>query len=344
MTRQIQRISISDKPRPPGYEVTLLRRKTVPEVSSLPVSQIDQKVKVESHVKRSSNSIKRLSDSMLFTTINISAENRQYHVIKISNIPWCISLNNIKSILSNLTMPNPDKFVQNIHIMMDKHTGKTLDHAYIEVLSDKETIAETIKFYRRPPVKGRKLCLTESSQDDLMGDLYPGWKDSLGVGSFKAISNDTNIQSQPGLIEREDYEALLAVCRDFKLHFSRKCAERPFEHFISLLVKYPWDQPHRITTLQRDHLYEYYKQATGILKEHLSRYHTIFDSTLLQRMIRGAIQSPGLTVPQKKGVLKASACTCPEDLSHLLIQKSPETAATEDSAPPFGDSFFSFRI
>ncbi|OAD66310.1 hypothetical protein PHYBLDRAFT_152635 [Phycomyces blakesleeanus NRRL 1555(-)] len=329
--RQIENKSINEKPKPPGYEVGLLRKRAIPEVAPRPVQQSNEKVKVETHVKRSSNSIKRLSDSMLFNSMSIS-------------IPWCISLSNIRSILTNLTMPNPDKCVQNIHIIMDKHTGKTLDHAYIEVLSDKQTIVEAIKTYRRPPVKGRRLSLSESSQDDLMSDLYPGWKDSLGISSFKANGDDTNIQNQPGLIEREDYEALLAVCRDFKLHFSRKCAERPFEHFISLLIKYPWDQPQRITTLQRDHLYEYYKQATGILKEHLFRHQAIFDPTLLQRMVRGAIQSPGLTVPQKKGILKASLCVCPDDLSHLLVQKSPETTATEDSAPPFENSFFSIQI
>lgn len=76
--------------------------------------------------------------------------------------------------------------------------------------------------------------------------------------------------------------------------------------------------------MQRDHLYEYYKQATGILDSekimmtwsidleyaailhgHVSKPYTNLDHTLLPRMIRAALQSPGLTIPQKKGILKA---------------------------------------
>ncbi|KAI7870652.1 hypothetical protein BDF14DRAFT_1501391 [Spinellus fusiger] len=265
---------------------------------------------------------------MAFNSLGINKETNHYEVIKISNIPWGISLNEIKCLLSNLMMPNQNQVVQAIHVMMNKSTGKTLSLAFVEVLSDKEETARTIRTLKRPPVKGRKLFFEQSSQHELMKELYPGWTTYFPSEGASVVSED--FQLQPGLIQRGEYESLLAVCRNFKLHFSRKCGERPFEHFISLLVKYPWDQPHIITTLQRDHLYEYYKQATAILRGHISKTHSTLDPTLLPRMIRGAIQSPGLTIPQKKGILTASASYCPSDLAHLLVQKPPETVSENE--------------
>lgn len=42
-----------------------------------------------------------------------------------------------------------------------------------------------------------------------------------------------------------------------------------------------------------------------ILKNHLSKPYVNLDRTLMTRMVRAAVQCPGLTIPQKKGVLLA---------------------------------------
>ncbi|KAF7723835.1 hypothetical protein EC973_001560 [Apophysomyces ossiformis] len=185
-------------------------------------------------------------------------------------IPWSISLSEIKAIFSDVATPSPKDVAQNIHVMMNKATGKTMSDAYVEVAMN-VSISDAIKKIKRAPVKGRKLFLMESSQGELMSKLFTGWpgefkKDGTGVLPpcvVDDLNSSTANKSPPSLIQRRDFESLLAVCRNYKLHFSRKCGERPFEHFISLLCKFPWDQPQILTTMQRDHLYEYYKQATG---------------------------------------------------------------------------------
>ncbi|KAG0168522.1 hypothetical protein DFQ30_004656 [Apophysomyces sp. BC1015] len=239
------------------------------------------------------------------------------------------------AIFSKVATPGIDNVAQNIHVMMNKATGKTLSDAYVEVAMD-VNVVESIKKIKRTPIKGRKLFLMESSQGELMSKLFAGWpgkfkRDGTGILDHPAgddLDPLTVEKSPPSLIQRKEFESLLAVCRNYKLHFSRKCGERPFEHFISLLSKFPWDQPHIITTMQRDHLYEYYKQATAILQSHVSKPYTSLDPTLMHRMTRAALISPGLTVPQKRGILKASTMECPIDLAHLLEKQLPELHTT----------------
>ncbi|KAI9285956.1 hypothetical protein BC943DRAFT_322172 [Umbelopsis sp. AD052] len=64
-------------------------------------------------------------------------------------------------------------------------------------------------------------------------------------------------------ITRQEINSLLTICRNYKIHFSRKCPERPFENIMSIVCKYPWYQPELVTALQRDHIYECLKLAIG---------------------------------------------------------------------------------
>jgi hypothetical protein len=49
-----------------------------------------------------------------------------------------------------------------------------------------------------------------------------------------------------------------------KLHFSRKCAERPFEFIVTILSKMPWESYDAISLLQRDHIFEMLKSKNLI--------------------------------------------------------------------------------
>ncbi|KAI9265167.1 hypothetical protein BDA99DRAFT_507933 [Phascolomyces articulosus] len=113
------------------------------------------------------------------------------------------------------------------------------------------------------------------------------------------------------------------------MRYSRKCPERPFENYISMMIKFPWSTPEIITTMQRDHLYEYYKLATATLRFHLNKpYHQI-NNTLMMRMVRTALVCPGLTVNQKKGILTSSEIPCPEDLTHYLESPLDEQSSSQ---------------
>ncbi|KAI9491525.1 hypothetical protein BDB00DRAFT_832595 [Zychaea mexicana] len=176
--------------------------------------------------------------------------------------------------------------------MIDKSTGKTFKEAYVE-LNTIEDVFVAIRRIKSPNIKGRRVYITKSTQEALFRAVFPEWDGmfihdkptfvdteqddgeekmttTTTVGCSLMMANHTTASTNatavvpPLLVKPDEYEALLSICRNYKACFSRKCPERPFENFISIMVKFPWDTPDIITTMQRDHLYEYYKLATGM--------------------------------------------------------------------------------
>ncbi|ORZ02501.1 hypothetical protein BCR43DRAFT_481644 [Syncephalastrum racemosum] len=337
----------------PKWSQVANRKKTAPALTSKSVAHVKSpdtfnemglvpQPGIQPRSAKSANSVKLLAESLSYLTLSAASKQRTgrsepYPVIRISNIPWSITLTELRSLVSHVNMPSPDEHAQNVHVIINKSTGKTMADAYIEVLSEQD-VQKAVNSYKHPPIKGRKVFIVPSSQDQMLADLFPEWPGQFvhGVPVLDNKEPPTSIVDDdeatapppPPLIQRQEFESLLQICRNFKVHFSRKCGERPFENFISLLVKFPWDQPQIITTLQRDHLYEYYKLATMILKNHLSKPYVNLDRTLMTRMVRAAVQCPGLTIPQKKGVLLAGGATCPPNLEYLLVP--PPTEDAED--------------
>ncbi|CAG8493881.1 17208_t:CDS:10 [Acaulospora morrowiae] len=268
-------------------------------------------------------------------------------------IPWDVSLKEIKAFFSAFKLPNASLYAQCIHIIMDRTTGKTLSEAYVELatLADAHRAVDTRNM---KPLKGRLVSCMRSSQEDLMRAIFPKWKGEFS-GCDAVVTADV-LQSSPTVphvpyITREEMNSLLVVCRNYKLHFSRKCAERPFENIISVLVKFPFHQGDLYTTLQRDLLFEMLKLAIESLKIHLSKdYHRI-DETLLERMMRAGIMTPVFTERQKLMILQVSGMALPEDLQDRLspfkkdddeMDHDPEinnqVNSTPDATRPSGSS------
>ncbi|CAG8794176.1 2279_t:CDS:10 [Gigaspora margarita] len=160
-------------------------------------------------------------------------------VIKLTNIPWDVSLKEIKTFLSAFKLPNASLYAQCIHIIMDRTSGKTLSEAYIELATSAEA-NRAVDTRNMKPLKGRLVSCMRSSQEDLMRAVFPKWKGEFS--GCDAVVTSEILQSSPTVpqipfITREEMNSLLVVCRNYKLHFSRKCAERPFENIISVLVK-----------------------------------------------------------------------------------------------------------
>ncbi|RIA94493.1 hypothetical protein C1645_864949 [Glomus cerebriforme] len=241
-------------------------------------------------------------------------------VIKLTNIPWDISLKEVRTFFSVFKIPSASLYGQSIHIIMDRSTGKTLSEAYVEFA----TIAEAqraVDTRNMKPLKGRLVSCVRSCQEDLMKAVFPKWKGEFS--GCDAIITDEILQSDRSvlhipLITREEINSLLVVCRNYKLHFSRKCAERPFENIISVLVKFPFHQENLYTTLQRDLLFEMLKLAIESLKVHLNKEYHRIDETLLERMMRAGILTPVFTERQKLVILQVSNLTLPEDLQDRL--------------------------
>ncbi|KAI8143848.1 hypothetical protein BJV82DRAFT_656768 [Fennellomyces sp. T-0311] len=286
---------------------------------------------------KANNATKLLSDSLAFSISAVNyppARSTKFPVIKISNIPWSISIQEIEQLFSYVNLPDQQQIGQCIHVLINKSTGKTQSEAYIEVATEHDAYI-AVKHFPHTPVKGRKLYIAKSSQEKLFQKIFPQWKGTFMDGrpfflNDRGKAVDITTMTPPPLVERQEFESTLAICRNYKLHFSRKCGERPFESLISIMVKFPWDRPNIITTMQRDHLYEYFKLATGVLHNHLLKSSCTLDKGLMQRMVHAALTCPGLTVPQKKGILTASGEYCPENLVHFIEPLEDSSGATED--------------
>jgi len=167
---------------------------------------------------------------------------------------------------------------------------------------------------------------------------------TMGTGIIYGGMN-TDYAKDGCFLTRDEVSAILLVCKNYKLHFSRKCAERPFENVISIVSKIPWHIPKIINTLHRDHIFELLKRKiikkkffylkfqsiyviylnikslllTNItfiiyiyivslesLKTHLSKEYINISPTLMNRLIRSGICCPGFTDKQKNMILNFS--------------------------------------
>ncbi|KAJ3359952.1 hypothetical protein GGF32_008855 [Allomyces javanicus] len=125
-------------------------------------------------------------------------------------------------------------------------------------------------------------------------------------------------QYPPCFLTRNEINQILAVCKNYKLFFSRKCAQRPFENVVTILLKFPWHQRALVSTLQRDHMFEMAKLCIESLHQHLIKpYHQI-DPSLMDRLLRAVLMVPAFTEKQKTIVLDASGHACPSAFTHLL--------------------------
>ncbi|CAG8447809.1 11671_t:CDS:10 [Scutellospora calospora] len=245
-------------------------------------------------------------------------------VVKLTNIPWDVSLKEIKTFLSAFKLPNVSLYAQCIHIIMDRTSGKTLSEAYIELATPAEA-HRAVDTRNMKPLKGRLVSCMRSSQEDLMRAVFPKWKGEFS--GCDAVVTSEMLQSTPHVpfITREEMNSLLV------LHFSRKCAERPFENIISVLVKFPFHQGNLYTTLQRDLLFEMLKLAIESLKIHLSKEYHRIDDTLLERMMRAGIMTPVFTERQKLMILQVSGMTLPADLQDRLTPFKKEETEQQGS-------------
>ncbi|KAG0235469.1 hypothetical protein BGW42_005255 [Actinomortierella wolfii] len=410
--------------------------------------------------------------------VGMRPQSWKWAVVRITNIPWDISLQDMAAFFAGFPMPPEHLLPQHVHILMDRSTGKTFNSAFVELAMTPQQAGLVAQSRNFKVLKGRLVTVELSSQDELLRSIFPKWTGQFiqgepvlhlqqqdgsktigsttgtGVGRGKgaasatavststmstsnanhtgpgstggsnssghetvrpvksvggmenvdddppkmessrplstSVSNSTLASSYdsinkyaapqeaptpspthstsqsmlfasdpatPPFVTRDEINALLVVCRNYKLHFSRKCAERPFENILSIITKYPWHQPQLVLPLHRDHIFELLKLSIESLRVHLSKdFHTIHP-TLLERMVRCAILTPAFTERQKAMVLHVAGCPCPENLlpwmspppstqqqQQQVLQKhqslSPnapaETSATAAPAEPTG--------
>ncbi|KAJ3074106.1 hypothetical protein HK102_005875 [Quaeritorhiza haematococci] len=276
-------------------------------------------------------------------------------VIKMRNISWDLSITDVENFLRPAKVHvahRPPYFTQAVHIIINRATGKTCSDCFIEFPSEVEA-RRALESHHRGVLKGRVVTLEMSNQADLMRMLFarpirdeegnvldPATAASQNFARDDRARNDSSENSflhttnslRPGTsdgidthLSRDDINAILQICRNFKLHFSRKCAERPFENIISILCKTPWYKAGAITTMHRDHIFEMTKLSMESLRIHLSKdYCNTISPTLMERMARAGLAVPTFTEKQKLMLLNIANMECPPEMSEFVYQ--PELA------------------
>ncbi|KNC98165.1 uncharacterized protein SPPG_06569 [Spizellomyces punctatus DAOM BR117] len=299
----------------------------------------------------------------------------KFAVLKLSNIAWNLSISDVVAYFAPFKVPvshlSPH-YTQGVHIIMNRATGKTQSDCFVEFPSYTEA-QRSLDLHARGILKGRIVVAQWSSQAELMDALFPHRSSGLqtdtqgnpsvetsalqgtmdkrcndtfqsrrAVGSGLVYGQSSSSQLKEGVyLLREEINALLLVCRNYKLHFSRKCAERPFENIISIICKIPWHEPHLVSTSHRDHVFEMLKLSLESLSIHLSRHDHHIDGSLMMRMVRAGLCVPLFTERQKVTLLNVAGLPCPKDLAPFVYNppqvqpsRSPDAKDRARSATP----------
>ncbi|KAI8917017.1 hypothetical protein DFJ77DRAFT_547854 [Powellomyces hirtus] len=297
---------------------------------SSPCEAIDQD-KEQALMKASTNSLVVL----LHLRPNVTPTG-SFAVLKLSNIAWNLSLADVASYFAPFTIPIghvAPHYTQGVHIVMNRATGKTHSDCFVEFPTYTDA-QRALDLHSRGILKGRIVVTQWSTQAELVDVLFPHRaghfketkimehdscpEDAYGEGGLMSGQPLATSSKEGVFLLREEINALLLVCRNYKLHFSRKCAERPFENIISIISKVPWHEPHLISTSHRDHLFEMLKLALESLRVHLDRYDHNIDETLMERMVRAGLCVPLFTERQKVTLLNVAQMPCFPDLARFV--------------------------
>lgn len=141
--------------------------------------------------------------------------------------------------------------------MMDRMTGKTLSFCYLEFTSEREA-QRAMDYGNQKMLKNRLITISRCSSQEFLATTFPKWQ-----SGFHGIQPNypTHAVFNP-FITSEEINSILIICKNYKLHFSRKCAERPFENIISIVTKYPWEN-NWVTVAHKDAIFDMLKSSMG---------------------------------------------------------------------------------
>lgn len=151
-------------------------------------------------------------------------------IVKITNIPYGCTRTEIVAFLGRnaqiLAQPEGAPF-HAVHIMMDRHTGKT-NEAFVELKTAKEAsivvqqVDKRLKIGRHAKIGDRDVTVTVVSQADFMAELFPRAKNVEWYGPVPRIINKLE-EYRPGLFST-GFEGFL---QNEELVFMAKHADIP---------------------------------------------------------------------------------------------------------------------
>ncbi|KAL2842218.1 hypothetical protein BJY01DRAFT_256788 [Aspergillus pseudoustus] len=229
-------------------------------------------------------------------------------VVKISNIPYSITKQEIFQFLGRQArLITPDNGCP-IHIIMERSTAKTMD-CYVEFQSQtdaKDTVIRINRIYetgRAPRLGNRHVEVELTDQNELLKDLFPRAKCIVWRGGMPYLmpNDDPYCSGFTGFFTRE--EIILAIRHAEIPHrspFQEKCPQRSYESTISTLYKYPWYAPELYTVHDRNQLFELANRHIMSLVSRVKRVNTVgLDQKLLHDLLQAGLRCPAFNERQK---------------------------------------------
>ncbi|EMR11448.1 hypothetical protein PNEG_00467 [Pneumocystis murina B123] len=269
-----------------------------------------------------------LKDSLVlenpFSDISTLVTPQDWTCLKISNIPWDLSIESIHEFLGkNARIAPYNVHSQSIHFIMDRMSAKTQSECYVELSSrnDAQRLAER----RSGKLLGsRNVILEIATQEELMNRIFPKWK-----GEWKGVNPyvDENLKSirqfsvpKAEIVTREELNSLINHVKTYRSPYSRKCPQRPFEDFISILAKFPWHKGDFYTVSQRDLLHSSLITLIEILKGHFKKGRLIeLNFRLLERLVHAGTTNTCFTEKQKFEIFKMAGLSCNFETNRISL-------------------------
>lgn len=241
-------------------------------------------------------------------------------VIKIADIPYTSSKQELTAFVGRQAqinrMPEGSPY-HAVHIIMERESGKTQD-CFIELATPNEAawvvrqINKRLDQGRPPKVGDRIVKVTNSSQDELMTELFPRakhvrWHQGQPIvdQSKRTYYEKVAADGFSGFLHDEEFHAMQKHANlDERAPFSSKSPCRVYEAMISLLYKYPWYAVELVYVRERRSIYD---TATGLIRNLCARLRNSnnkfkpLDPTpaLLQELVSGVLYCPGFSERQK---------------------------------------------
>lgn len=138
--------------------------------------------------------------------------------------------------------PPEHLLAQNVHILMDRTSGKTFNSAFIELALTTRQAGMVVQARNQRVLKGRQVSVELSSQDELLRSVFPKWtgdfangeplipgervsiqcadeegdKDGQNVAPW-LMDSAKQAQPTPPFVTRDEINALLVICRNYKV-------------------------------------------------------------------------------------------------------------------------------
>ncbi|KKK18434.1 hypothetical protein ARAM_003659 [Aspergillus rambellii] len=229
-------------------------------------------------------------------------------VIKISNIPYSITKQEIFQFLGRpARLITPDRGCP-VHIIMERSTAKTMEcYAEFETPSEaRETVVRINRIYetgRAPRLGNRHVDLELSNQDALLKDLFPRAKCVVWRDGMPYVMPNTDPYST-GFTGFFTTEEIIGAIRHAEMPhrspFCDKCPQRTYESTISTIHKFPWYATELYTVHDRNQLFELVNRHIISLVSRVKRTNTVgLDQKLLHDLLQAGLKCPAFNERQK---------------------------------------------